>query len=86
MGRTQENTGGTLGGTDGGVVREVLTRLNSPSRGTIMVALINDGGETYLDTVPNDDWMRARGLLSPENRAGDRRTAHHTPQEPMTSC
>lgn len=31
-----------------------------------MVALINDGGEKYMDTVFNDDWMRERDLLSSE--------------------
>ncbi|MGI5200450.1 hypothetical protein ACQEU6_02425 [Spirillospora sp. CA-108201] len=30
-----------------------------------MVALVNDGGEKYLDTVFNDDWLRTRGLLDP---------------------
>ncbi|MFE9662653.1 hypothetical protein [Streptomyces sp. NPDC005955] len=58
--------GGTLGGTVGGVAREELTPLDSPSPGTIMVTLINDGGETYLDTVPDDDRMRAPDLLCPE--------------------
>lgn len=28
-----------------------------------MVALINDGGEKYMDTVFNDDWMQERDLL-----------------------
>jgi cystathionine beta-synthase len=28
-----------------------------------MVALVNDGGEKYLDTVFDDDWMAARDLV-----------------------
>lgn len=28
-----------------------------------MVALVNDGGEKYLDTVFDDDWMQARNLI-----------------------
>ncbi|MFD8865690.1 MULTISPECIES: hypothetical protein [unclassified Streptomyces] len=31
-----------------------------------MVALVNDGGEKYMDTVFNDDWMSDRDLLSPD--------------------
>jgi cystathionine beta-synthase len=30
-----------------------------------MVALVNDGGEKYMDTVFNDDWMIARHLIDP---------------------
>ncbi len=50
----------------GGVVYEALTRMTSLAPGTIMVALINDGGEKYLDTVFDDDWMSARELLAPD--------------------
>ncbi|MFF6807493.1 pyridoxal-phosphate dependent enzyme [Streptomyces sp. NPDC012616] len=58
-------TGLLIGGSAGGVVHEALTRLPSLPPGTTMVALINDGGEKYMDTVFDDDWMAARGLLSP---------------------
>ncbi|MER6910463.1 cysteine synthase family protein [Streptomyces sp. NPDC000594] len=64
--RAVARTGLLIGGSAGGVVHEALTRLPTLPPGTTMVALINDGGEKYLDTVYNDDWMRARGLLSPE--------------------
>ncbi|MFJ9639331.1 cysteine synthase family protein [Streptomyces sp. NPDC101178] len=64
--RAVARTGVLIGGSAGGVLYEALTRLPSLPPGTTMVALINDGGEKYMDTVFNDDWMAAHGLLSPE--------------------
>ncbi|MEV0375222.1 cysteine synthase family protein [Streptomyces sp. NPDC050636] len=63
--RAVARTGLLIGGSAGGVVHEALTRLPSLPPGTTMVALVNDGGEKYLDTVFNDEWMQARGLLDP---------------------
>ncbi|MFB6981695.1 cysteine synthase family protein [Streptomyces scopuliridis] len=63
--RAVARTGLLIGGSAGGVVHEALTRLSTLPPGTTMVALVNDGGEKYLDTVFNDDWMHARGLLDP---------------------
>ncbi|MFG1665070.1 cysteine synthase family protein [Streptomyces sp. Y7] len=54
-----------IGGSAGGVVYEALTRMSSLAPGTTMVALINDGGEKYMDTVFDDDWMNARNLIDP---------------------
>jgi len=54
-----------IGGSAGGVVYEALTRMSSLAPGTTMVALINDGGEKYMDTVFNDDWMNAHALIDP---------------------
>lgn len=56
-------TGLLIGGSAGGVVHEALSRLPAAPPGTTMVALVNDGGEKYLDTVFDDDWMHARALL-----------------------
>lgn len=64
--RAVARTGLLIGGSAGGVVHEALTRLPSLPPGTTVVALVNDGGEKYMDTVFDDDWMRARGLLDPE--------------------
>ncbi|WP_329023175.1 MULTISPECIES: cysteine synthase family protein [unclassified Streptomyces] len=64
--RAVARTGLLIGGSAGGVVYAALTRLSSLPPGTTMVALINDGGEKYMDTVFNDDWMAERDLLSPE--------------------
>ncbi|WP_128429316.1 cysteine synthase family protein [Streptomyces cyaneus] len=58
-------TGLLIGGSAGGVVYEALTRMSSLAPGTTMVALINDGGEKYMDTVFDDDWMHARSLIDP---------------------
>ncbi|GAB2855883.1 cysteine synthase family protein [Streptomyces deserti] len=55
-----------IGGSAGGVVYEALTRMTSLAPGTTMVALVNDGGEKYMDTVFNDDWMNARNLIDPD--------------------
>ncbi|MGW7044325.1 cysteine synthase family protein [Streptomyces avermitilis] len=63
--RAVARTGLLIGGSAGGVVHEALTRLPGLPPGTTMVALINDGGEKYMDTVFNDDWMQARDLLDP---------------------
>lgn len=54
-----------IGGSAGGVVYEALNRMSSLAPGTTMVALINDGGEKYMDTVFDDDWMNARDLIDP---------------------
>jgi cystathionine beta-synthase len=54
-----------VGGSAGGVVYEALTRMPSLAPGTTMVALVNDGGEKYMDTVFDDDWMNARALIDP---------------------
>ncbi|MEV7025460.1 cysteine synthase family protein [Kitasatospora sp. NPDC093558] len=56
-------TGLLIGGSAGGVVHEALCRLPALAPDSVMVAFINDGGEKYMDTVFNDDWMTARNLL-----------------------
>ncbi|MFK0292868.1 cysteine synthase family protein [Streptomyces sp. NPDC090442] len=61
--RAVARTGLLIGGSAGGVVHEALTRLPALPPGSTMVALINDGGEKYLDTVFNDAWMNARNLI-----------------------
>ncbi|QKW09596.1 cysteine synthase family protein [Streptomyces sp. NA04227] len=58
-------TGLLIGGSAGGVVHEALTRMSALEPGTTMVALVNDGGEKYMDTVFHDDWMDARNLTDP---------------------
>ncbi|MFG2227215.1 cysteine synthase family protein [Streptomyces sp. NPDC048644] len=63
--RALARTGLLIGGSAGGVVHEALTRLPSLPPDSTMVALVNDGGEKYMDTVFNDDWMNARNLLDP---------------------
>jgi cystathionine beta-synthase len=59
-------TGLLIGGSAGGVVHAALARLSRLPPGTTMVALVNDGGEKYMDTVFDDDWMNARHLIDPD--------------------
>ncbi|WP_028937372.1 PLP-dependent cysteine synthase family protein [Pseudonocardia spinosispora] len=69
-----------IGGSAGGAVFAALERLASLPEGATVVTLVCDGGEKYLDTVFDDRWMRARGLLSPEAEAGvTRLLAAHDP-------
>ncbi|MFE4054790.1 cysteine synthase family protein [Streptomyces sp. NPDC059096] len=84
--RAVARTGLLIGGSAGGVVHEALTRLPALPPGTTMVALINDGGEKYMDTVFNDDWMAEHHLLSPEV---EREVDEHLTKlrrNPMTPC
>lgn len=52
-----------VGGSAGGVVYKALERIESRSGAGIMLALLADGGERYLSTIFDDDWMREHGLL-----------------------
>lgn len=52
-----------LGGSAGGSVHAALTRLEEFPPGSTVVTIVCDGGEKYLDTVFDDDWMAARELL-----------------------
>lgn len=58
-------TGLLLGGSAGGVVYQALWMLEELPAGSMMVALVCDGGEKYLDSVFDDDWMADRDLLDP---------------------
>ncbi|WP_431940129.1 PLP-dependent cysteine synthase family protein [Nocardia grenadensis] len=55
-----------LGGSAGGSVHAALTRLEEFPAGSTVVTIVCDGGEKYLDTVFDDDWMAARELLDTE--------------------
>ncbi|WBB54694.1 cysteine synthase family protein [Verrucosispora sp. WMMD573] len=57
------NFGILVGGSAGGVVYKALERAQSVGPETTIVALVCDGGEKYLDTVFNDEWMAANGLF-----------------------
>ncbi|QIS22725.1 cysteine synthase family protein [Nocardia terpenica] len=62
-----------LGGSAGGSVHAALTRLEQFPPGSTIVSIVCDGGEKYLDTVFDDDWMTERDLLdeSAERAAAD---------------
>lgn len=55
-----------VGGSAGGVIYHALQKLMDTPPGSVLVALVCDGGEKYLDTVFDDDWMNARDLLDPD--------------------
>ncbi|MCE7080331.1 PLP-dependent cysteine synthase family protein [Streptomyces sp. ST2-7A] len=57
------NFGVLIGGSAGGVVYKALELAQSVGPETTIVVLVCDGGEKYLDTVFNDDWMAANGLF-----------------------
>ncbi|GGT16537.1 PLP-dependent cysteine synthase family protein [Streptomyces purpureus] len=57
------NFGILIGGSAGGVVYKALEQAQSAAPGTTIVVLVCDGGDKYLDTVFNDDWMAANGLF-----------------------
>lgn len=52
-----------LGGSAGAVIYAAAERLRSLRGAGTMVALAADGGEKYLDTIYDDDWMQQKGLL-----------------------
>ncbi|WP_024800200.1 PLP-dependent cysteine synthase family protein [Nocardia sp. BMG51109] len=56
-------TGLLIGGSAGGSVHAALTRLEQFPAGSTVVTIVCDGGEKYLDTVFDDDWMNDRDLL-----------------------
>ena len=52
-----------VGGSAGGVIYHALHMLDKLPADATLVILVCDGGEKYLDTVFNDDWLRERNLL-----------------------
>jgi len=52
-----------VGGTTGGAIHLALRRLLAYPGGSTVVVLCNDTGEKYLDSVFDDEWLRARGVL-----------------------
>ncbi|MFW2210320.1 PLP-dependent cysteine synthase family protein [Corynebacterium amycolatum] len=52
-----------LGGSAGGAVIAALELLPGFPAGSTSLTMVCDGGEKYLDTVFNDEWMSERGLL-----------------------
>ncbi|MBB5916212.1 cystathionine beta-synthase [Nocardia transvalensis] len=64
-------TGLLVGGTAGAAVNVALKRLTLVPAGSTVVVLVCDAGEKYLDSIYDDDWLRARDLL---DEAAHRRT------------
>ncbi|SUA73311.1 Cysteine synthase [Nocardia otitidiscaviarum] len=55
-----------IGGSAGGSVFAALRRLDDFPAGSTVVTIVCDGGEKYLDTVFDDEWMSDRDLLDAE--------------------
>ncbi|WP_067533780.1 PLP-dependent cysteine synthase family protein [Nocardia crassostreae] len=55
-----------IGGSAGGSVYAALERMHEFPAGSHVVSIVCDGGEKYLDTVFDDDWMSDRDLLDAE--------------------
>ncbi|ADG97256.1 Pyridoxal-5'-phosphate-dependent protein beta subunit [Segniliparus rotundus DSM 44985] len=59
-------TGLLIGGSSGGCVHAALQKLPDLPDGSTVVSIVCDGGEKYLDTVFDEQWMAVRGLLDPD--------------------
>ncbi|NKY88631.1 PLP-dependent cysteine synthase family protein [Nocardia veterana] len=58
-----QRSGLLIGGSAGGSVYVALQRLEEFEPGSTVVTIVCDGGEKYLDTVFDDEWMSDRDLL-----------------------
>lgn len=61
-----KHTGLLVGGSTGGVIYKALEFIHSGLIGGNVVAAVADGGEKYLHTVFNEDWLKSRNLLDPD--------------------
>jgi cystathionine beta-synthase len=52
-----------VGGSAGGVIYQALQKLKHIPKNSNMVVLVCDGGEKYMDTVYNDEWMQEHHLI-----------------------
>lgn len=52
-----------LGGAAGGVLFRALEYIHAKPQIETVVAIMADGGEKYIGTVFNDEWMREKNLL-----------------------
>ncbi|WP_073956871.1 PLP-dependent cysteine synthase family protein [Thalassospira sp. TSL5-1] len=60
-----QNTGLLIGGSSGGAIYTALEYLHSGRIGGTVVCSVADGGEKYLHSVYNRQWLAERELLSP---------------------
>lgn len=52
-----------VGGAAGGIIYKAIEVIREQMDTGMLVAIIADGGEKYLDTVFNDEWMSNRELI-----------------------
>lgn len=55
-----------VGGSTGGVIYKALQFIHDGLIGGNVVAAVADGGEKYLHTIFNEDWLKHRKLLDPQ--------------------
>nr|WP_116603551.1 cysteine synthase family protein [uncultured Albidiferax sp.] len=60
-----KRTGLMVGGSTGGAIYKALEFIHSGVISGNVVSVVADGGEKYLHTVYNEDWLRERELLNP---------------------
>ncbi|WP_084522963.1 PLP-dependent cysteine synthase family protein [Nocardia inohanensis] len=58
-----------IGGSAGGSVFAALERMDEFPPGSNVITVVCDGGEKYLDTVFDDDWMNDRDLVDAETES-----------------
>lgn len=58
------NKGILVGGAAGGVIYSAIQDIRSRLGSGILLAIVADGGEKYLDTVFHDEWMEKNELIS----------------------
>lgn len=58
-----KHTGILVGGSAGGVLYKALENIQKRTAAGKMVAIMGDGGEKYISTVFNDEWMAHKRLL-----------------------
>ncbi len=54
-----------IGGASGGVIYKALDYIYQNNQKGLMIAIVADGGEKYLDTVFNDKWMVSKSFIDP---------------------
>lgn len=54
-----------VGGSTGGTIYKALEFIASGKLSGTVVTVVADGGEKYLGTIFDDEWMAQRGLLKP---------------------
>ncbi|MDE5308034.1 pyridoxal-phosphate dependent enzyme [Providencia stuartii] len=55
-----------VGGSTGGIVYKALEYINTDILSGNVVVIVVDGGEKYLNTIFNEQWLSARNLISKE--------------------
>ncbi|EMF4673405.1 PLP-dependent cysteine synthase family protein [Providencia stuartii] len=55
-----------VGGSTGGIVYKALEYINTDILSGNVVVIVVDGGEKYLNTIFNEQWLSARNLISEE--------------------